>query len=123
VNLRQVAVEDHHVIRVHQSLLDRCGPVIGHVGGHALVVKTVRDVVRQLGLILDHQHPHKAMMPCRTSHWNHKRSSCCLGRLERCLGFHVTDGTGSGRRTVPRVMPVLRRPAYSYGLTGRGARP
>ena len=54
VDLGQVPVEDHHVVGVHQGLLDPGRPVIGHVRADALVAQAIGDVVRQLGLVLDH---------------------------------------------------------------------
>jgi hypothetical protein len=46
---------------------------VAHVRADALVAQAVRDVVGQFGLILDHEHPHGAIVPQPGSHGYHKR--------------------------------------------------
>ena len=69
----QVPVQDDDVVGVQQRLLDPGRAVVGHVRADALVPQAVGDVVGQLGLILDHEHPHVAIVPLPGSHRYHKR--------------------------------------------------
>ena len=58
VNARKIAVQDDHVVVVHQALLQRCRPVIREIGRDAAVAQSLGDVAGQLHVILDHQDAH-----------------------------------------------------------------
>ena len=56
----QVAVEHDHVVTADGGLGERVAAVEGDVGGHALAAQHGRDRQGELGMILDHQHPHSS---------------------------------------------------------------
>jgi hypothetical protein len=68
VDARQVTVEDDDVVGVQQRLLDGGRAVVGDIRADALVAQAVGDVVGQFGLILDHEHPHAAIVHPARSH-------------------------------------------------------
>ena len=72
VDAGQVTVQDDDIVGVQQRLLDGGRAVVGHVRADALVAQAVGDVVGQFGLILDHEHPHGAIVPQAGSHGHHK---------------------------------------------------
>ncbi len=60
VDAGQVPVQHDHVIPVDGGLGERVAAVEGHVDGHALTAQYGRYRQRQLGVVLDHQHPHRS---------------------------------------------------------------
>jgi hypothetical protein len=58
VHHREVPVEDDHVVVDRLRLLQAGGPVGGQVDGERVTPQAADDHVRQLLVVLDHQHPH-----------------------------------------------------------------
>jgi hypothetical protein len=118
----QVPVQDHHVVEVHQGLLDSGRPVVGHVRADALVTQAVGDVVGQLGLILDHQHTHGSMMPCRTSHGHHMTPPGCPSSQHATWPYVRRRTPGRAGNAAARDVGVTPG-GVCLRVTGHGARP
>ena len=95
----QVTVQDHDVVGAQQRLLDGGRAVVGHVRADALIAQAVGDVVGQFGLILDHEHPHGAIVPQPGSHGHHKRlrDHVRLGAENEALWHMITELAGAER--------------------------
>jgi hypothetical protein len=80
--------------------------VIGHVRADAPVTKAIGDVVRQLSLIRNHQHPQGAMMPYRMSRQHHITTHGCPSRHHASWPSAPAARAGPRSGTAPRVMSV-----------------
>ena len=98
VDAGQVTVQDDDVVGVQQRLLDGGRAVVGHVRADALVAQAVGDVVGQFGLILDHEHPHEAIVPQAGSHGHHKRPRAQAGRGDSDLALPGRRAPGARPR-------------------------
>ena len=63
MDLRQISVQDNHVVLIHECLFQTHGTVVGDVGREPLVPQPVGDVAGQRDLVFDDEHAHRIMLP------------------------------------------------------------
>jgi hypothetical protein len=83
-----VAVEHGDVVGVDPQQLQGCVPVTGGVGRDRLQAQPVADGLRQVGLVLDHQHTHAPHARNLSVSPAYRNPHTCLQHLGPLTGRH-----------------------------------